>query len=67
MIYSVADGIVIAGLVITAAMAIGMIATNFIFVGCTIALREHALQFFLNARRLRESGRVVGSKLSVRS
>ncbi len=54
MIYSVANGIVIAGLLITAAMAIGMIATILIFVGCTIVLRERALQFFERTTFARE-------------
>ena len=54
MIYSVANGILIAGLLITAAMAIGMIATILIFVGCTIVLRERALQFFERTTFARE-------------
>jgi nickel/cobalt exporter len=54
MVYSAANGIVMAGLLITAAMAIGMIATIFIFVGCTMLLRERALQFFERTASARE-------------
>ena len=54
MVYSVANGIVMAGLLVTAAMAIGMIATILIFVGCTIVLRERALQFFERTASARE-------------
>jgi len=46
MVYSAANGIVFAGLLITGAMAIGMIATIVLFVGCTILLRDRALRFF---------------------
>jgi ABC-type nickel/cobalt efflux system permease component RcnA len=35
-------------------MAIGMIATILIFVGCTIVLRERALQFFERTTFARE-------------
>ncbi len=60
MVYSVANGIVIAGLVITAAMAMGMIATILIFVGCTMVLRERALQFFERTASARErTGRAL--------
>jgi nickel/cobalt transporter (NicO) family protein len=46
MVYSLANGILISGLLITGAMAIGMITTIFLFVGFAILLRERALHFF---------------------
>ena len=64
MVYSVANGIVMAGLLVTAAMAIGMIATIFIFVGCTMLLRERALQFFERTAPAREH---VGRALEIMS
>jgi nickel/cobalt exporter len=64
MVYSVANGIVIAGLLITTAMAIGMIATIFIFVGCTMLLRERALQFFERTASAREH---IGRALEITS
>jgi nickel/cobalt transporter (NicO) family protein len=62
MVYSVANGIMVAGLLITAAMAMGMIATIFIFVGCTMILRERALRFFERTALLRER---VGRSLEI--
>jgi ABC-type nickel/cobalt efflux system permease component RcnA len=44
MIYSLANGILLAGLMITGAMALGMIATIFLFVGFTILVRERTLR-----------------------
>jgi nickel/cobalt transporter (NicO) family protein len=64
MVYSVANGIVLAGLLITAAMAIGMIATILIFVGSTMILRERALRFFERTALLRER---VGRALEITS
>ena len=64
MVYSVANGIVMAGLLIIAAMAIGMIATILIFVGCTMLLRERALQFFERTAPAREH---VGRALEIMS
>ncbi len=64
MVYSVANGIVMAGLLVTAAMAIGMIATICIFVGCTMLLRERALQFFERTAPAREH---VGRALEIMS
>jgi ABC-type nickel/cobalt efflux system permease component RcnA len=55
MVYSLANGILIAGLLITGAMAVGMIATIFLFVGCTILLRERALRFFERTAVAREN------------
>src|SRR5919109_3852296 len=43
MVYSLANGILAAGLLITGAMAIGMLTTIFLFVGSSILLRERAL------------------------
>ena len=54
MVYSSANGILIPGLLITGAMAFGMIATIFLFVGCTIVLRERALHFFERTELARE-------------
>src|SRR5919109_1149637 len=54
MVYSLANGILIPGLLITGAMAFGMIATIFLFVGCAILLRERALRFFERTERARE-------------
>jgi len=64
MIYSVANGIVMAGLLVTVAMAIGMIATIFIFVGCTMLLRERALRFFERTASARER---IGRALEIMS
>jgi len=64
MVYSVANGIIVAGLLITGAMALGMIATIFLFVGCTIALRERALHFFEQTATTREK---IGRALEVTS
>jgi nickel/cobalt transporter (NicO) family protein len=55
MVYSLANGILIAGLLIIGAMAVGMIATIFLFVGCTILLRERALRFFERTAVAREN------------
>ena len=64
MVYSVANGIVMAGLLIIAAMAIGMIATILIFVGCTMLLRERALRFFERTASAREH---IGRALEIMS
>src|SRR5262245_34722929 len=45
MVYATAHGIVGAGLLLTGAMALGMIATILVFVACAILLRERALRF----------------------
>ena len=63
MVYSLANGILIAGLLITGAMAVGMIAT-ILFVGCTILLRERALRFFERTALARER---IGRALETRS
>src|SRR5262249_56360044 len=47
MVYATAHGIVGAGLLLTAAMASGMIATILLFVVSTILLRQRALPFRL--------------------
>jgi nickel/cobalt transporter (NicO) family protein len=54
MVYSLANGIVLAGLLITGAMAIGMITAIFLFVGSTIVLRERAFGFFARTALARE-------------
>jgi nickel/cobalt exporter len=54
MVYSLANGILISGLLITGAMAIGMITTIFLFVCGTILLRERALHFFERTEAARE-------------
>ncbi len=64
MVYSVANGIVMAELLITAAMAMCMVATIFIFVGCTMLLRERALQFFERTASAREH---IGRALEIMS
>jgi nickel/cobalt exporter len=64
MIYSVSNGIVMAGLLITAAMAIGMIATIFMFVACTMVLRERVLEFFERTASGREH---IGRALEIAS
>jgi nickel/cobalt exporter len=46
MVYSVANGVLVPGLLITAAMAVGMIITILLFVSGAILLRERALRFF---------------------
>ena len=46
MVYASANGIVMAGLLVTAAMALGMIGTLALLVLCTIVLRERAVEFF---------------------
>jgi nickel/cobalt exporter len=62
MVYSTTHGIVGAGLLLTAAMACGMIATILAFVGCTIVLRERALHFLIRTGPWRERiGRVLES------
>ena len=62
MVYATANGIVAAGLLLTAAMAVGMIATILVFVGCTIVLRERALRFLMRTGPWRERvGRVLES------
>jgi ABC-type nickel/cobalt efflux system permease component RcnA len=54
MVYATAHGIVAAGLLLTGAMALGMIATILLFVGCTIVLRERALRFLVRTEPWRE-------------
>ena len=62
MVYATAHGIVGAGLLLTAAMASGMIATILLFVVCTILLRERALQFLMRTGPCRERlGRILES------
>jgi nickel/cobalt transporter (NicO) family protein len=62
MVYAVARGIVGAGLLLTAAMALGMIATILLFVLCTIVLRERALRFLARTEPWRERlGRILES------
>lgn len=60
MSYASAHGIIGAGLLLTGAMAMGMIATLLLFVGSTILLRKRALSFFLRTATTRERlGRVL--------
>src|SRR6266571_1170372 len=54
MVYSAANGIVGAGLLIAIAMAAGMVVTIFLFAGSTILLRERALHFFERTAAARE-------------
>lgn len=62
MVYATTRGIVAAGLLLTAAMALGMIATILIFVGATILLRGSALNFLLRTETMRERlGRALES------
>jgi nickel/cobalt exporter len=66
MVYATVHGIVGAGLLLTAAMAIGMIATILLFVGCTIVLRERALRFLIRTGPWRERiGRALESASAV--
>jgi ABC-type nickel/cobalt efflux system permease component RcnA len=60
MVYAVANGIVLVGLLVTSAMAIGMIVTIVVFVGCAIFLRDRAVHFFERTASSRERiGRVL--------
>ena len=60
MVYSLANGVLLAGLLITGAMAIGMIATIFLFAAVTILLRERGIRFFERTAAARERiGRVL--------
>lgn len=54
MVYAVANGSVGAGLLMALALALGMIATIFLFVGCTIMLRERTLRFLAHSAPTRE-------------
>jgi nickel/cobalt transporter (NicO) family protein len=68
MVYASTRGIVGAGLLLTGAMALGMIATILLFVICTIVLRERALGFLVRTATMRERlGRVLegGSAVAV--
>jgi nickel/cobalt transporter (NicO) family protein len=64
MVYAVANGIVLAGLVVTGAMAFGMIVTIFLFVGGAIMLRERASRFF---ERTETARRRFGQALEIAS
>jgi nickel/cobalt exporter len=60
MVYASARGIVGAGLLLTGAMALGMIATIMLFVGSTILLRERMFAFLARTEATRENiGRVL--------
>lgn len=62
MVYATTRGIVGAGLVLTSAMALGMIATILAFVGATILLRERALKFLVRSEPWRDKiGRTLES------
>src|SRR5436190_878108 len=62
MVYAVAHGIVGAGLLLTGAMALGMISTILVFVACTILLRDRALNFLVRSELWRERiGRMLES------
>jgi len=62
MVYATTHGIVAAGLLLTGAMALGMIATILLFVACAILVREHALQFLARTEPWRERlGRALES------
>jgi ABC-type nickel/cobalt efflux system permease component RcnA len=66
MVYAAANGIVGAGLLLTAAMALGMIATILLFVAGTILLRERALRFLERSGPWRERlGRALESASAV--
>jgi nickel/cobalt transporter (NicO) family protein len=68
MVYASSRGIVGAGLLLTGAMALGMIATILLFVGSAIFLRERALGFLVRTATMRERlGRVLegGSAVAV--
>jgi nickel/cobalt transporter (NicO) family protein len=68
MVYASTRGIVGAGLLLTGAMALGMMATILLFVICTILLRERALRFLVRTATTREwLGRVLegGSAVAV--
>jgi nickel/cobalt exporter len=54
MVYSLANGVLIAGLLISGAMAIGMISMIFLFVGCAMLLRGRAVHFFERTKFARE-------------
>jgi nickel/cobalt transporter (NicO) family protein len=66
MVYAVAHGMIAAGLLLTAAMAAGMIATIVFFAGCTIFLRERAMRFFENTASVRARlGRILETASAV--
>ena len=68
MVYASSRGIIGAGLLLTGAMALGMIASILLFVICTIIFRELALGFLVRTKTMRERvGRVLegGSALAV--
>ena len=54
MVYASTRGIIGAGLLLTGAMALGMIATILLFVGGAILLRERALSFLARTAQTRE-------------
>ena len=54
MVYASSRGIVGAGLLLTGAMALGMIATILLFVGSTILLRERMFGFLVRTAATRE-------------
>jgi len=62
MVYATTHGVVGAGLLLTAAMAFGMIATILLFVATTILVRERALEFLVRTGPWRERlGRILES------
>lgn len=68
MVYASSRGIVGAGLLLTAAMAVGMIVTILLFVACTILVRERALNFLTRTAAMRDRiGRTLeaGSAVAV--
>ncbi len=64
MVYAAANGIIAAGLLLTSAMAVGMVATILLFAGGAILLREQVLRFLAHSARTRER---LGRALEVAS
>jgi len=66
MVYATTRGIVGAGLLLTAAMAMGMIATILLFVAGAILLRERALSFLVRTEHARQRlGRILEATSAV--
>src|SRR5262249_9202881 len=64
MVYAAANGAILTGLLVTGAMAAGMIGTVFLLVACTIILRERGLQYLDRTAAVRER---IGSVLEMAS
>ncbi len=60
MVYAAANGAILTGLLVSAAMATGMIGTIFLLIACTIILRESSLRLLDRTAAVRER---VGSAL----